>query len=143
MPQLPSSHLVRLCLAPELGLVAAGLGERARLVRLGIGRAAARGLQALRGQLGLVQRIDEDYPGMLGNRLIGPRGEGLAATANGQQHVTGAISRHGYSNPPDRADQALRRATYGVHGHITGFRFICMYWYITARRDARGDLVVI
>ena len=63
---------------------------------------------------------------MPGDWLVGPRGECLAAAANGQQHLAWAVRRDGYSNPPDRADQALRRATYGVHGHITGFH-LCAY----------------
>src|SRR6185437_6784070 len=78
------------------------------------------------------QRIDDDDPGMPGNGLVGPGGERLAAAAHGQQHLTWAIYRNGYSNPPDRADQAVCRATFGVHGHITGFRVMRLYWYTTA-----------
>ena len=66
------------------------------------------------------------------NWFVGPGGECLTATADRQQHLAWTVSRNGYSNPPDRADQALCRATFGVHGHITGFRVMRLYRYITA-----------
>ena len=68
---------------------------------------------------------------MPGDWLVGPRGKRFAATVNGQQHLAGAMCRNRYSNPPDRADQALCRATFGVHGHITGFRVMRLYRYTT------------
>ena len=38
------------------------------------------------------------------------------------QDFAQATGRDGNSNPPGQADQALCRATIGVHGVITGFR---------------------
>jgi hypothetical protein len=46
--------------------------------------------------------------------LVGPGGERLAATANGQQHFAGAVCWNGNCYPPDLAEQAFFRA----HGHI-------------------------
>src|ERR1700730_5415762 len=78
------------------------------------------------------QRIDDDDTGMPWDCLVGPGGECLAAAADRQQHLARAVSRNGYSNPPDRADQALCRATFGGHGHITGFLVMRPYRYTTA-----------
>lgn len=75
---------------------------------------------------------------MAGNGLVRPRGERLAAAADGQQHLAGPVDWNGYGYPPDRPDQASRRATIGVHGHITGFRVMRRYGYITVFLSLNG-----
>ena len=75
---------------------------------------------------------------MPGNGLVGPGGERLAAAADGQQHLARPVDWNGNGNPPDRPDQAFRRATIGVHGHITGFRVMRRYGYITVCLSLNG-----
>jgi hypothetical protein len=59
--------------------------------------------------------VDDHDAAVPRDRLIGPGGKRLAATAHRQQHLAGPLRRDGYRDPPDLSDKAFLRA----HGHLS------------------------